>query len=219
MTAVDRDTLSINDMYKQIIIPEIEQYRKKDINIDSISYIVKNIYNNLHNDISNKDKIIKYIRYNNSNNYTIDFISTLLYERYIFFAYPIIDDLIYNRLYVKPSVNTIIFDLFPVYNIKQYEDIIKDVITYYDQNDKKFANYLRSITCILWIIRYYYDKLIENKTFNRYVIETMMELVTPDIFEEIKSKIDSDKWGQTERDHYDAIYCYMRYEDKESKYT
>jgi hypothetical protein len=40
-----------------------------------------------------------------------------------------------------------------------------------------------------------------------------------EIFEEIKSKVEPDKWGQKERDHYDAIYCYMRYKDKEGKYT
>ena len=52
------DTLTINDMYKQIIIPEIEQYRNKNINIKIFPQYIVNIYNFIKQG-NNKDKFPK----------------------------------------------------------------------------------------------------------------------------------------------------------------
>lgn len=102
-----------------------------------------------------------------------------------------------------------------------YEDNIKNAIKYYDKTNKDYANYIRSLSCIIWIIKLYEDILINNRTFNTYNPKKLKELLTRELTEELKEKIENcgNKWGVSERDNLQAIYQYMKYDDENNEYT
>ncbi len=123
-----------------------------------------------------KQLLINYITDYNNIKYNKDYISRIIYNYYININPKLSeDDTIYDNIIVS------ILSSHNFYTLLYHEDIIKNIISYYDKEDIQFANYLRSVNCLLWIINKYFDIYIEDKTFNNIDLYSMELYMTPEI--------------------------------------
>ena len=167
---------SLEQIYNSIILPEIKQYiNNRYTNLIKYEDKIKEAYDELY--IKNKkDSIIKYISFYNNTQYDKGYISKLIYEKYVNITpLPSNDDIIYRTNRVS------MYFLLYIYKTKYNDDVLNEIVSYYDERDTQFADYLRSLNCILWIIRKYFDLYIEDHTFNNYDRYSMERLMTPEI--------------------------------------
>lgn len=140
---------------------------------------------NINYDVSdNKEKLKKYLEFKNNIEYGSDYISKLIYEQYIRIT-PYLDKEYLDVLpYSSKEHTNYSTSLLNIYNTniiyKEYEEIIKEIISYYDIHNIEFSNYLRSLNCILNTLKMYYE-LEEDNTFNNYDIELFKKLLTKDL--------------------------------------
>ncbi len=136
---------------------------------------------------NNKNNIIKYILFYNNIEYTSEFISKVIYDKFVN-STPIEYD--YEQEYVKTISRC--SELSLIYNFNNDDKYIKQFIEYYDIHNTNFSNYLRSINCLLSIIRTYRD-LRDDATFDNYNIVKLKKLMTPKLIEVYNEKTDNYK--------------------------
>jgi hypothetical protein len=216
---------NILKIYNKLIFSEIKEYIDHNIQIQYNIDHINNVYDYISN-INNKKSFIKFIQLNHSSNYDIQFLSTLFYHEYLQWAVPNITSLYPNIQSddINNSNNMISDNIDDLYNLISYKNNLKNAIKYYDETDKDYANYIRSLSCITWILRAYQDILINNDTFNSWDEDKLKELLTPELKEELKEKLenckDEDyKWTKDEDENLQNIYYYMRYNDTENEYA
>lgn len=204
------------ELYNKLILPEVAQYRDKEYNIQHHLKYIENIYKFMYNE-NRKDDMIKYIQFNHSTNYTKDYISKLIFHEFI----ECINAISYNAK-INLSYYIGYYYHFPsfvssIYNIKSYEETMKEVLQHYDTSDKSFADYIRSLNCILWILRTYEDILINNRTFNSCNYEKLETLLTPELREQFSQEDDPEEWKPGD-EPIRRIYYIMKYSSTKDKY-
>jgi hypothetical protein len=198
------ETLSDDDkeIYNQIIFPEIEEYLDKES--FKIGYIdnAKSLIKKINTNPDNKLNAIKYIKLLNNIEYTKEYVSKIIYWKYLQHM-PYL-----SHLYIKDNDNqydlnmSLIYNITTFYNHLKYDEIMSKLLSYYDEHDLEFANNIRSLNCLLWMIRCY-DEMETEHTFNNYDEHKLKKLMTPTlqkIYNEKTSFKYNYKKGQSEND-------------------
>jgi hypothetical protein len=141
------------DINMHKILPEISQYLSNTFThtgyMNYIPRLEKLIENN------RKHDMVKYVQFMYTTDYSKEYISKLLYNEYIDRTNTSSDD-----------YNSILSIIGPAYDIRGYGEIIANIIQYYYTVDESFANYLRSLNCLLWLIQAYNDMIDSDNTYS-----------------------------------------------------
>jgi hypothetical protein len=177
------NNLKMETKFQQSIIPEIQEYTKPFS--EEIKYYEK-IINNLNNYLSSpekKHKFITYIKFMNSTNYNKDYISKLINMKYIKECNIDTDNTSYKN---DLSFGGVCYSF--VYKVPKLDEKIHNIVEYYEENDKAFATYIKSIHCLMWIIKKYYD-IEYDIGFNECDLDQLKNLLTDDLKRELREHI------------------------------
>jgi hypothetical protein len=172
----------IQEEFRQIILPEVVQYVKKDDMRDGFLYRAKYVSKYINESSENRQNIIEYILFKNNIEYTIEYLSKIIYEEYIRIlgSYTYIlhkfTTVVQDKLYSSKLRN--ISGILTFYKHYKYYEIIDKILSYYDTHNKQLANNIRSLNCLLWIIQSYFD-MEEDNTFNSCNVYRLKDLMTP----------------------------------------
>jgi len=201
----------MGELYKQLMIPEIQQYRTNKYNFKEYEFGIVSLHQFL-SDLTNRHKLITYITFiNRRAPFDVDFISTLLHLVYTNQC-AIVD---YDKIYKQELVFINASFVTNAYSIPSFDSKIKDVVTYYHSIDKPFADYIKSIHCMLWIIRYY-QQLYYDSRFNECHKQRLKELMTEEVRNQLYTEIQNHP-ADTEDDRLDLIADVIL--DSKDKYT
>jgi hypothetical protein len=192
---------NINKLYDKLNIQKYDNIINRDfkLNMYNYNYII-NFHDIMYNK-DNKNNIIKYLDFISSNNYNKEYISKLLYTHITSLLEP---HIIYDTNNLSKYHN-IISIIYPMYNNIKYSDKISEIIKYYNESDNNFTNYIKSISCLIWLLESYIDILVNNNTFTEYNKDKLNKIITDKIRLEIKS--DSNyNFTDDEDDELDAIF-------------
>ena len=172
----------IQEEYKQIILPEVEQYLLRDELISGFLHYTIRPIKYINESSENRQNIIEYILFKNNIEYTIEYISKIIYEEYIRMlgSYTTIlhmfTTVVQDKLY--SSKLSSITNILTFYKHYEYYEIIGKLLSYYDIHNKQLADNIRSLNCLLWIIQSYFD-MEEDNTFNSCNVYILKDLMTP----------------------------------------
>jgi hypothetical protein len=176
--------------FNEIILPEIKKFAYPFSNNTYSSQSI-NSFKNFISSNKNKNNFIKYIEFINNVEYDKDFISKLMYMKYITNCAFSLDDIHYDNSYYD-EIYSITGKYNYLYKESDIDTKINDVIQYYKINDNSFADYIKSINCLIWIINKYKD-IIENVGFNTCEYTKLKELLTS----ELKAKLQQEDLENT----------------------
>jgi hypothetical protein len=171
--------------YNELILPEIKEYTYKFSNNIYNTNIIENIKKYLASDI-NRNNLITYVLFLNKNVYDKDYISKLVNIKYLRDCAFNIDDMEYDEEYYN-KLQLKFIDYNPVYKVPKLDNKIKDIVSYYENIDIQFSNYIKSIHCLLWIIQKYQD-ILYDIGFKRCNYDKLKRLLTPELKKQLKNE-------------------------------
>jgi hypothetical protein len=169
------------DEYNDYILPEIKEYSYPlSPKIHTRWYLIQHKKRLCTHII--KKYLIKYLTFLHRTDYDIDYISKLLYARYIKYNNYILNSKNIDSAY--RSYMHIFDEHIDTYKIPDLDFKIKDVVKYYETIDNNIAICIKSLHYILNINRMY-ATIIKND-FKNCNYNKLKELLTPDIKKEIR---------------------------------
>jgi hypothetical protein len=190
---------TIDDILNLLDLPEFNKYIYSSIDWKDPNYYhyIENYHKYLSN-IENLKNSRIYLEFIFKTEYTIEYISKLIYMKYLeacpiyeIDAYNTDDDKKYDEKRYLPYANTF-------YTIPLLDNKIKNIVSYYEKTDNDFAVYLKSIHSLLWIMKKYNDTVYDSKFTTCYEAR-FKKLLT----DELKQKIINDIAESPNRDDYD----------------
>lgn len=191
---------NIQEIYNQITLPEVENYLIRDNFKEGYLHYAKYLAKYITSSSNNKKKVVDYIIYKNNIEYTNEYVSKIIFEKYIriISSYP-------SRTKEYDTYSSLLSDIRDIlvfYKHYKYDYVMNKLLLHYDTHNKAIAYNIRSLNCLLWIIESYYD-LEEQHTFYNYNKYRLKELMTPKLqkwYDEKTSYEYEYSEGQTEND-------------------
>jgi len=185
------------EIYNQILLPEIMLYIKKDNFKEGFIHYIINIAKYINTSSNNRNNIINYVLFKNNIEYSIEYISKIIYEEYIQiiqYRFEEYENYISKLKHIQ-SINTF-------YSYLNYDTITNKLEEYYNIHNNFIANNIHSLNCLIWIIKLYYELEDEN-TFNncnKYKLKNIMTPKLQNIYDEQTSFHYNYSEGETEND-------------------
>jgi hypothetical protein len=171
--------------YNELILPEIKEYTSKFSNDIYKTNIIKDLKKYLESDI-NRNYLITYVTFLNKKIYDKDYISKLVNIKYIRDCAFSLDDIEYDEEYYNKLVLKFI-DYNSIYSVPKLDKKIKDIVSHYEEINKPFSNYIKSIQCLLWIIQKYQD-IYNDIGFRRCNYTKLKKVLTPELIIQLKNE-------------------------------
>ncbi len=202
---------NIQETFNQITFPEVEQYLFKNKFRQGYLHYTVCLIRYMKENHENRQKLIKYIMFKNSIEYTKEFVSKIIFENCMDLTsrFRMVHNFPtqlkeYAEYYSKLNNIT---DILIFYKHYTYSEVTDKLIEYYDIHDKPLANNIRALNCLFWVIKAYYD-MEEDHTFNNYNKTRLKELMTPKLqkmYDEQTSYTFNFREGKTENDKVDYL--------------